>query len=433
MTNQAPPPTDRQIAALRAPCTDEERATFATFYAHVLADELARADAAAPNTIDPDTVERAFIDELLARVRGEAGDLCVVPLPTPAGEDWRVYRFSPSAALPVPVSPTDTPDVGAVPRTAAPPPSKRWALLAIVGGCLALLALFWPRSVAPDARAAQDATATSTAVAANVTPLPSAPLRDAQARGVTTDDPTTLELAGDVRQVWRVVPSRSELGGVWTPDLQAGQAAWLADSVVNPILCVPPTDDGTLAELERGTPFVLRLASGAVRQYEVLHVERVGRQQTEVLEQRTARLTLIACGTAGDERTVVQALYRPAIDGLPPLPDVRQAEIPQWVEIDEVRSTLDGATGVITISAAITNRSGHVLPLTDLVDQLLVDGVAVPVELQRRREPLTVNERRFVTWQYRAPAGVDGQAVWQLVTPDGQRADVLVMLNKGEE
>jgi len=241
-----------------------------------------------------------------------------------------------------------------------------------------------------------------------------------------------LELTGDVRQVWRVVPSRSELGGVWAPELQPGQAAWLADSVVNPILCVPPTDDGTLAELTRGTSLVLRLASGAVRQYEVLQVERVGRQQTEVLEQRTARLTIIACGTDGDTRTVVQALYRPAIDGLPPLPDVRQAEIAQWVDIDEVRSTVDGATGVITISAELTNRSGQALPLTDLVDQLLVEGVALPAAQQRRRPPLNIHERRFVTWQYRAPALAGSQAVWHLVTPDGQRADVLVTLHEGE-
>ncbi len=421
---------DRQIAALRAPCTDEERDTFAAFYAHVLADELVRAEAASPGSIDPDTVERAFLDELLARVRGDAGDLCVVPLPTPAGEDWRVYRFSPSATLPVLATPTDTPDVGAAPPPSTSPHGKRWALVAIVGGCLMLLALLWPRSVAPDAQAAQEPMLT--AVAASASPAPSVSLRDARARGVATDDPTTLELLGDARQVWRVVPSRSELGGVWAPDLQPGQAAWLADSVVNPILCVPPMDDGTLAELTRGTPLVLRLASGAVRQYEVLAVARVGRQQTEVLEQRTARLTLIACGVGGDERTVVQALYRPAIDGVPPLPEVRQAEIAQWVEIDNVRSTPDGATGVVTISAELTNRSGQALPLTDLVDQLLVEGVALPAELQQRRAPLRENERRVVTWQYRAPADTGGQAVWQLVAPDGQRADILVNLNEGE-
>jgi len=141
VTNQAPPSLHRQIAALRAPCTDEERDTFVAFYAHVLADELARADAADAGAIDPDTVERAFIDELLARVRGEAGDLCVVPLPTPAGEDWRVYRFSPSAALPVPTTPSvsGTEQTTATPSVGTPARGKRWALLAVVGGCLMLL------------------------------------------------------------------------------------------------------------------------------------------------------------------------------------------------------------------------------------------------------------------------------------------------------
>ncbi len=128
---------------------------------------------------------------------------------------------------------------------------------------------------------------------------------------------------------------------------------------------------------------------------------------------------------------MVQALYRPVLDGLPPLPDVRQAEIAQWVTIEDVRSTVDGTTGVITISAELTNRSGQALPLTDLVDQLLVDGVALQAELQRRRPPLDVNERRLVTWQYRAPTSGGAQAVWQLVAPDGQRADVLVNLNEG--
>jgi hypothetical protein len=77
----------------------------------------------------------------------------------------------------------------------------------------------------------------------------------------------------------------------------------------------------------------------------------------------------------------------------------------------------------------LTNESEQPLPLTDLIDQLLVQGEAVPAGLQPRMVPLGPHEQRAVTFSYRIPvSAARTQAIWQLIAPDGQRADLLLSL-----
>jgi hypothetical protein len=442
--------THHQIADLLAPLTPEQQEVFLTFYAVALAQELADAEAAVANTplgaVDPDEVELALVERAMARARGErlsddspdqVAPLAFVPLP-----EGRIYRFS--------QQPTPAPVEGGAPAAAvqlgtgtAPRPRHALALAVIVAG-LVLIWFAWPRTTAPaperaQAAAPRGAAADEPAGDAHVVVAapPSSPtaLVDARARGTATDDPVSLEIDVDAHPVWRVIPSSSELGGQWQPDLQGGTAAWLADSVVNPIICVPPDHAATLADLERGTPILVRLASGTLRRYAVLAVEQVGRQQTEVLDQRQARLTLIACGGSGNERTVVTALYRPDVAGVLPPPEVTHAELPSWVNVsvDDITIETTDATAQVTIAVSLTNRSGQPLELHELSDQLTLDGTVVPALLAGRTNPLAVDETRTLTYRYRVPGtAIGGQAVWQLIAPDGQRVDLLLTLSPDE-
>jgi hypothetical protein len=385
---------------------------------------------------DPDAIEVQTIEKLQLSAQGinvdlttgeQTPDLCFVPLPAD-----RCYRFrqgdAPASILPAAslATPASSPPVAT---------RRRWAL-ALVAGCSVLLLLVVWRTD-PAARPAS----TAYAGAANHEVLPATQtvtstttaLADVRARDANTDDPTTLEISATERLVRRIVPTKSELGGVWNPPLDTGTAAWLEESMVNPIMCLPPDDATTLAQIERGMPILLRLASGALRQYETLQVERLGRQQTEVLTQREARLTIIACGTSGNERVVLTALYRPQIDGLPPLPDVDRAQIPRWVTVEHRGTTVEPNDDHlrVTVELHVANESGGMLPLTDLIHQLVIDGEALPAALQLRTAPLAPSEARVVRFTYVASSSApETHAVWQLIAPDGQRADLLIDLSQ---
>jgi hypothetical protein len=134
-----------------------------------------------------------------------------------------------------------------------------------------------------------------------------------EAGAVTVADPTSLEIrrADGSSVVLRVLPSTGVLGGSWTPTVEDGQAAWLSGTTINSVFCLPGNATSLISALKRGSPIVMRPASGALRHYEVIRTRTVGRQQVEVLDQRRAGMTLLACGGTGSTRTVVEAVYRP--------------------------------------------------------------------------------------------------------------------------
>lgn len=445
----------QQAAALRAACTDEERATFRAVIEHEVALDMVRARAHAPDgALDHDVVRQTALTRLRQCAHGlvvddatgeTTYDLHQVPTTPPTRTQppgW--YRFTPAAAhRTARTSTTDAvPDAARGDDVVAPAGPTlmgtriAWALIV---GCVCLLAyVLWPRGAeVPVQAAAADAPVPATATTAIMTATVS--LREERARNAKPTDPTTLEIGGGdggtaAATVWRIRASAGELGGVWRPDVATGQAAWLADSVVNPIICVPAADAALLRHLKRGAPITLRLASATERAYTVLRVDEVPRQQTEVMTQRALRLTVIACGAPSDRRVVVTALLKPAIDGLPPAPDVTAATIPNWLHLDQPQLAVEqhGDTLTITVTAAVQNLGTVPLAADEVQHQLTVDGTALPAALVGRQPAVAPNGTQVWTERYRAPAAMRGrQAVWTVVTPDGQRADVLITIEGG--
>jgi hypothetical protein len=184
-----------------------------------------------------------------------------------------------------------------------------------------------------------------------------------------------------------------------------------------------------LRALPVGTPVLMRPATGDVRGYEIVRVREVGRQQTEVLSQRKAGMTLIACGTAGNERVVAEAVYTPPVSReRPPLAALGN-ELPGYVGV--TISTIDAQpvadTTLVRLDVGVTlrNLSGAALRWTDLTDRLLIGGrVAQPA---RRVEwaPLPPGAEHAEVYSYFVPRGTV-ETLWQVLAPTGESVDLQV-------
>ncbi len=75
---------------------------------------------------------------------------------------------------------------------------------------------------------------------------------------------------------------------------------------------VSPADAALVEGAEADELWTLRIASGDTRRYRAQAPRTVGRQEREVMDQRHAGLTLIACGASGNDRTIVEAALQPA-------------------------------------------------------------------------------------------------------------------------
>ena len=124
--------------------------------------------------------------------------------------------------------------------------------------------------------------------------------------------PTSLELVRGRRYVLPIDPSPGVLGAAWVPDLEPGRAAWLEGTTVNLVLCLAPADAALVVRAEADEIWTLRIASGETRRYRAQAPRTVGRQEREVMDQRHAGLTLIACGVSGNDRTIVEAALQGA-------------------------------------------------------------------------------------------------------------------------
>jgi transcription elongation GreA/GreB family factor len=226
--------------------------------------------------------------------------------------------------------------------------------------------------------------------------------------------------------VYRVVPSEGTLGGSWTPELEAGTAAWLNGSYVNSVFCLPPDTEATLAELPEGTTVLMRPATGDVREYRIVRVREVGRQQTEVLSQRKAGMTLLACGVLGDRRVVAEAVYLPPITReLPPLA-AQGNEVPNYLraEVEDIDAQpLDGQLVQLNVRVTLENLSSGEVRWTDLTDQLVVAGQAARPLGQPEWAPIAPGETERVTYSYIVPRDT-GETVWQVLAPTGEQLDL---------
>ena len=440
----------KEIARLLAPLSPEERQFFRAELDGVLLAARARAQqeaALAGTHPDLDAVDRQAIQTMLAWVDGVVNadtermsahlrdtanvtvDASMCKVITP---DGALYTFVRSATDPDPLA--DERDD--MPTTTAP----RRTLL-VVGSfivvCLALLV--WTTRGAPAAprQTMDEPTLADVAETAHAddTAIPDR-ARSSQ-RAVGRDDPITLELPGPQRRVWTVVRAPAEPGRPWRVDLKADTAVWLDESVIHPILCLPPEDEAVLARMERGQALIVRLASSAERRYTVLSVDRIARYEIESMSPRQVRLSIGACGGEGPTLVVATALYEPAVDGLPPAPDQDQATLHQFVAVDVEQVTVEGGPTaerrIINVAMALTNLSGQSLAIETFDDQLVIAGDVQAARLQVRHVPLLPDERRMVVYRYDvAAASLPAQGMWQMVAPDGQRADLLVTLARDD-
>ena len=421
---------DQQRARLLARLTPEQQVVFdAAYYPHLREQLLQARD---EDEFDPDQVElcmitawRAHCNNLLLPDDDPAAPLPGYTVPVYLTTDGRVLTYvmeqlPMSASLRAPSVHDDAPATTAPAR-----PVPRRAL--VLGTLTLLVALLWGWRVVLHSAAAADPAAPDVAATAAAMPSTDAspsPLSNAPTTAELAD-PVGLEVGDSGTQIWRVVRSEGVLGNPWTPPLEAGTAAWLGASVINPILCLPPADEAALRALRRGDAVTLRLASGVSRRYDVLHVRRVGQQEIEHFDQHALRLTLVACTVVGNERTVVEALYQIDPRVLPQMAQATDATIPDWLHVawDAVEVSAGENSAQLRATFTITNTSRGEVHLDDVAGSLLVAGQAYPAQVEGLNGALADGATRTVTVTATLPPTTRRQnAVWQLMTPDGQQA-----------
>jgi len=453
---------EREIQALLSHLSEAERAVFEDYFHTELDKAIAVADAeaqgSATGAADRLVVEADLVEEiaLLAEARSpDSQGVGFVPIP---GGEMNVVPPTRNPFEDAPPSEADT----AIPVQGMTPRRRMVVAAGVValGGSLLLVNILGNRSTTPtvpvttqpgaaasaNARSSPRAGQTEAEANAETAQLygveagaSTAPLVDAEVRRAKAGYPSSLEIVTTSDEdrpplpravhsalVYRVVPSTGQLGGSWTPDLEAGTAAWLSGSYVNSIFCLPPDTEAILAELPSGSTVLMRPATGDVRQYKIVRVQRVGRQQTEVLSQRKAGMTLIACGVPGDERIVAEAVYQPPVSReLAPLA-AQGNELPNYLraEVDDIDAQLlDEQLVRLNVAVTLENLSGGAVEWTDLHDQLLVGGQVAQPTGRVEWAPLNPGERQRVVYSYVVPRDA-GETVWQVLAPTGESIDL---------
>jgi hypothetical protein len=433
--SQPPTPTYQQrIAALLRQIPEDERAVFERYYQEQLALALRDANALARDTpagaADPDQVEATVLDDLIRRAEGRDNPDGLGEVPT---ADY-VYEFIPPEADPRILPARGRGAVAGV--GGGEMGAGRWIGLAVLAlfGLVALLRMFSGGSSTPSQALASTAVAlTTTPGRATTTPIIPAPTPTGFAEGaagsdVQVVDPTSLEFGRPTGApvVFPVVATSGQLGGAWSPAMEPGHVGWLQGTYVNSAFCLGQ-DARTLAHATtRGQPILMRAANGAVRRYEVARVRQVGRQQTEVLDQRRAGMTIVLCGDSGNQRTVIEAVYRP--EQLPAArqyagTDVALAELVRLRVTDAqvVTPTTDLAPGLAEarLQVQVSNLTDAALRWEDLVDQLEIGGRLAETLPTADRPPLAPKESRAAEFRYLVPTG-GGAAVWRVTAPTGE-------------
>jgi hypothetical protein len=459
----------RDAARLLQDCPPAVRARFEEFYAKALAHAFDAAHQAGGH-IDPYAVEAEVIRGMRLGSLGERDDgqpsdgVGFVPVPN-ARVAWVPDARARVAAYRADPARFRTPTAAGGANSTATDDAQKERTMRRIGFALAGLAVLWlvlqrvgsddaaPAAAgdpAPSASPAGTSTTARSESAARGRPQASgvplaqgdpgtaantgSTLGDVRVRGAELNSPASVEFQSPKARdhvVLRVVAQGSDLGGTWAPRIDPGTAAWLPGSIINPVLCLPPDAAEQLEAYPRGTPIQLRLVSGAVRRYEVLTVDRVGRWQTELLDQRRAGLTVIACGMDGDERVVVQAIFRP--DGGPEAqPHYAAVRLDPFASMRIVGVEREDETerdAVVRLDVSVTNTGSTPLPLRDLADQLLADKE--PLQIVGRRDQgavLDPGRSRIMTFRYVAPPTDTPDLVWRVIAPTGQRADIAVMM-----
>ena len=313
---------------------------------------------------------------------------------------------------------------------------QRWAAIGVVL-LLPLLWFFWPSGDGDADTEAQSLNTTTTPITTTLALVTPTALTDfSGGNDVTVAYPASLELTRDdgaSPDVYRVLASASELGGVWEPDVPEGVAAWLNGSYINHIYCLPPTAKPTIDGLNRGSVITMRPASGAVREYTVVRVREVGRQEVEVLDQRRAGMTLILCGDGQNERTVVEAAYQPASHTSAVLQRGQAATLPDMTRltvqtVQTLPPTITTPVGYaeVAITVQVENLTGQVWTSQSIADQLVLDGVLAE-RVTVEHDAIDAHAARRVTYHYLVQE-TGGQALWRATALTGETVAVALTI-----
>ncbi len=425
------PGAQATIDGIMAQVSDEDRATFELYYQSKLNAAIQTANTLSGQRgipADPDEIEAELAEQLIraAEGRDHAQGLGIVP-----SADGDEYEIMPPEIDPRTLAP------GRGRRSSSKGDSAAGAMTPARWGSLAALVvlpvLWFIWSIAGATASAE------TGVASDLTPAPETaipgatptPLTDySSGEDVTVFYPASLEIERPDSSpiVYRVLASASELGGTWKPEIPEGSAAWLNGTYINHVFCLPPSSMALISTMQRGDAITMRPASGAIRQYEIVATSTVGRQQTEVMDQRRAGLTLIVCGSAAsgnaNERMVAEAVFRPEALAAAAFSRGDQVVLSNLarLQIKTVRTMPPGddPAGYVTveIDAELQNTTSAALDERDIIDQLEIDG-GVAERLAPRNTAVEAAAQRLVTYRYRVPAH-GGSATWQATSSTGE-------------
>lgn len=425
--------SDTRIAALLAQLPDEEQVLFQRYYQRRLQDALAEAQRGASHLgADPDAVERDLLDQLIREAEGRDDADGLGAVPTSEDAEGQVVPPDSDPRLNTAASGGQRSSAGA---SSSAGTMSRGRIAA--GVVVVLLPVVWlVASVAGvmggKATSATPTPASSTAPAGTPTPLAEL---DA-GKDTLVWYPSSLELPlADHREVYRVAASAGKLGGTWAPETGPGIAAWLSNTFINTVICLP----GSAADLHLapGQAVQLRNASGALRRYTVATVQTVERQQTELLDQRRAGLTLVICGTGGNTRQVLTAVYRPELPGssasastsaAQELPGVGLLTLQRAATVSDTGTLAQDGQQLVAVTVAISNTSGMELSLGDLAAQLqLEDGQIAEAAPASDLGSVLAGASATATWRYRVPVA-GGAATLRVLALTGQSVRLPVEL-----
>lgn len=445
---RATPDADHQrtIDSLLADISDEDRAVYERYYQARLTMEIQSANRNAQDVpADPDAVEVELIESLERAADGRDNPQGLGTVPSSDGETFIIPPETDPRAL-VAKRRGVSYSAGSGSKEKAVMTSAQ-KMLSIVVLVLCIGSLVWcvgsimafGQKEDPTPVAQHEGTTTPESIKGS-TPTPIADVNGNGGKEITVAYPQTLEIAqkdSSAPRVYRVFASANELGGAWKPETPQGTAAWLNGTYVNHIFCLPAGDVGLLAQMQRGDAIIMRPASGAVRHYEIVRTRTVGRQQIEIMDQRRAGLTLIACGGSANgnanDRMIAEAVYTPETVQTVALKVGDIAELPGLarIVIQSARSLVPTGetTGYTTveIEAIVENLSASTLNERDIADRLIIAG-NIAERLTPANASVAPEQKRAVTYRYLVPIA-GGPASWQATSATGESIQIALTLD----
>ena len=457
MTNEQ----EQELRALYSQIPDDVLAVFEDYYEAQLEEALEvaneQAQASALGAADPNVVEADLVEELIFRTDGRDNAQGISFVPSPGGE----YQLIPPKHNPFEAAPADE-DMGQ-PRQGLSRRRRLFIMLGIVAVAVPMMCLLFasatrgirevrgggPQAAASPSTLAEpgDPNVASQHIYGVEPGTSAAPLTDATARRaqatypsgleivLATDSPTITDTATTTDTarsslVYDVVPVGGQEGKPWTPTIKAGTVAWLTDSYINAVFCLPPTAESLLRRVPEGTTVLMRRTISDVREYEIVRVREVGRQQTEVTIQQRAGMTLMACGTSGDARVIAEAVYVPPVNReVPPLA-IYGNTVPEYlhVKVNDTDVQLRSDTVVqLTINVTFRNLSNQYVEWTDLTDHLLVGGEAAQPAGGVEWAAIAPNATQTATYSYLVPRSAR-DTLWEVIAPTGESMTVQVFV-----